>query len=63
MILDIAGRWTAYASLGWVYYPDGATVTSAGNEVRLKLMKVQGHSGQGRGGFAIMTAFPTGVGP
>ncbi|MFF4647395.1 ricin-type beta-trefoil lectin domain protein [Streptomyces sp. NPDC001389] len=63
VVLDISGRWTAYESLGKTYHPDGVTITNAGNEVRLKLMKVQGHSGQGRGGFAIMTAFPTGVAP
>ncbi len=63
VVLDITGRWTAYPSLGKTYHPDGVTVTKAGNEVRLKLMRVEGHSGNGRGGFAIMTAFPTGVAP
>ncbi|MEJ8640605.1 hypothetical protein WKI68_02445 [Streptomyces sp. MS1.HAVA.3] len=63
VVLDITGRWTAYPSLGKTYHPDGVTVTKSGNEVRLKLTRVEGHSGNGRGGFAIMTAFPTGVAP
>ncbi|MFD6967699.1 ricin-type beta-trefoil lectin domain protein [Streptomyces sp. NPDC059949] len=63
VVLDITGRWTAYPSLGKTYHTDGVTVTKAGNEVSLKLMRVEGHSGNGRGGFAIMTAFPTGVAP
>ncbi|MGI5447521.1 RICIN domain-containing protein [Streptomyces sp. CA-243310] len=61
VVLEITGKWNAYPSLGKVYHPDGVTVTTAGNSVSLKLMKVSGHSGQGRGGFAIMTAFPTGT--
>ncbi|MGW7104481.1 ricin-type beta-trefoil lectin domain protein [Streptomyces sp. NPDC054838] len=61
VVLDITGTWNAYPSLGKMYHPDGVTVTNAGNSVSLKLMKVSGHSGQGRGGFAIMTAFPTGT--
>ncbi|MEU9419598.1 ricin-type beta-trefoil lectin domain protein [Streptomyces sp. NPDC048272] len=61
VVLDITGTWNAYPSLGKAYHPDGVTITNAGNSVSLKLLKVKGHSGQGRGGFAIMTAFPTGT--
>ncbi|MFJ7157143.1 RICIN domain-containing protein [Streptomyces sp. NPDC101118] len=63
LVLDTTGRWTAYPSLGKVYHADGVTVTNAGNGVRVKLLRVKSHRGQGRGGFAIMTAYPTGVAP
>lgn len=63
VVLDITGSWNAYPSLGKTYHPDGRTVTNTGNGVTLKLMKVTGHSGQGRGGFAVMTSFPTGLAP
>ncbi|MFF3091002.1 hypothetical protein ACFVRB_39055 [Streptomyces nojiriensis] len=63
VVLEISRPYPALQSLGETYHPDGVTVTNAGNQVTLKLMKVTGHSGQGRGGYAIMTAFPTGVAP
>lgn len=63
VVLEISRPYPALQSLGKTYHPDGVTVTNAGNQVTLKLMKVTGHSGQGRGGYAIMIAFPTGVAP
>ncbi|WP_229345313.1 ricin-type beta-trefoil lectin domain protein [Streptomyces flavotricini] len=63
VVLDITGQWNAYPSLGKTYHPDGVTVTNAGNTVTLKVMRVTGHTGAGRGGFTIMTSFPTGVAP
>ncbi|WP_392893133.1 polymorphic toxin-type HINT domain-containing protein [Streptomyces sp. LN699] len=63
VVLDITRPYPALQSLGKTYHPDGVTVTNAGNRVRLQLMKVTGHRGQGRGGYAIMTTFPTGVAP
>ncbi|MFD5929898.1 ricin-type beta-trefoil lectin domain protein [Streptomyces sp. NPDC060333] len=63
MVLEITRPYPALQSLGKTYSTNGVTVTNAGNVVKLKLLKVTGHSGNGRGGYAIMTAFPTGVAP
>ncbi|MFJ5138729.1 ricin-type beta-trefoil lectin domain protein [Streptomyces sp. NPDC088707] len=62
VVLDISRPYPALQSLGKTYYPDGVTVKNAGNQVTLKLLKVDNHA-KGRGGYAIMTAFPTGVAP
>ncbi|MEU9037988.1 RICIN domain-containing protein [Streptomyces sp. NPDC048352] len=59
MFIEIKGKWPAHTSLGKTYHPDGVTVPNAGNGVTLRLMKVKGHSK----GYAIMSAFPTGVAP
>lgn len=54
----ITGTWDAYPSLGKRYHPDGRTIEDAGNEVVVILMKVKGHTGQGRYGFVVKTAYP-----
>ncbi|MEV7500137.1 RICIN domain-containing protein [Streptomyces sp. NPDC093018] len=54
----MTGKWDAYQSLGKAYHPDGRTITDAGNDVVVILMKVKGHNGAGRGGYVVKTAYP-----
>ncbi|WP_428836558.1 RICIN domain-containing protein [Streptomyces graminearus] len=54
----MTGKWDKYQSLGKAYHPDGETITDAGNDVVVILMKVKGHSGAGRGGYVVKTAYP-----
>ncbi|MCH0538081.1 ricin-type beta-trefoil lectin domain protein [Streptomyces sp. MUM 203J] len=56
--VTITGKWNEYPSLGKAYHPDGVTMTNAGNEVVVILMKVKKHTGQGRGGYVVKTAYP-----
>ncbi|MCL8017490.1 ricin-type beta-trefoil lectin domain protein [Streptomyces sp. AS02] len=56
----ITGKWDAYPSLGKTYHPNGR-IEDAGNTVTVILMKVRGHTGKGRGGYVIKTAYPTGT--
>ncbi|MGW7463154.1 ricin-type beta-trefoil lectin domain protein [Streptomyces xantholiticus] len=55
--VTITGKWDKYPSLGKAYHPDGVTVTNAGNEVVVILMKVKGHK-RGGGGYVVKTAYP-----
>ncbi|MEU5798764.1 RICIN domain-containing protein [Streptomyces sp. NPDC047813] len=55
---SMTGQWDAYQSLGKAYHPDGRTITDAGNDVVVILMKVKGHNGAGRGGYVVKTAYP-----
>ncbi|MFF3018243.1 polymorphic toxin-type HINT domain-containing protein [Streptomyces sp. NPDC057939] len=60
LLLEFSGTWHGVRSLGKTYHPDGRTVTDAGNTFTVKLMRIPEHTGKGRGGYAVMTAFPTG---
>ncbi|MER5890562.1 polymorphic toxin-type HINT domain-containing protein, partial [Streptomyces sp. NPDC001941] len=59
--VTITGTWGEYRSLGKAYHPDGRTITDVGNEVVVILMKVRGHTGKGRGGYVVKTAYPSGT--